>query len=745
MIQFTGTAPRPLSHYLKAMGVLRLLVEQADPHARGWWEDETFCVETSLSSSDVEMFLLTQYRPTPLVTPWNGGSGFFGRDEALHAIETSETDRLSAYRTTIEEARRILQAFGFEKKPDNKDKRPLVQACRNRFPDEAIAWLDASVVLTTGDLGFPPLAGTGGNDGNLEFSNNFMQRILNVMSPVSGDPAPMAATWLRAALWGEPTSGLMKGAIGQFSPGEAGGPNARSGFSGNSLVNPWDFILMLEGALLFASAATKRLERQSASVVAAPFTVHPTAVGHGSTADSDNSRVARAEMWLPMWSQPVSLRELQYVFREGRAQLAGNRSRRVAKNGVDFARACATLAVDRGIDSFQRYSFLKRYGKAYLAVPLNRFVVQRRPYAELLSEADNWIELFSRVENTSHSFQSALRKIREAEFLYCQYGGSRRMQELLIALGRAEKLLSQVTSAREKVPPLTLRNPAWWEAADDGSWAFQAARGFVSTLPGTAGSIRSFLSPVEPDQPGRWNVESSPPRVVWKSTDLATNLAAVLRRRFLEAEWAEVDRGDRRGIVRPESVDKPTAGLRPVPVWIVVRLLHETNSDRRIADLIWGLLPLSQSARPGGVFDRSVRREESKYAVPWVYILARLITAPDAQIQRIFPGVAPVPVPNQFLASLAAGDLDRAERMAEHRLRGSGFASPFFQKGVSSWLSRSPVADRRRMGTRIVAMLALPVADWDLRTLAHMAALATDVGAQEAVEHGPPFADEPTR
>ena len=37
-----GCAPTPLAHYLKALGVLRLVAEQLDPQARGWWEGERF-------------------------------------------------------------------------------------------------------------------------------------------------------------------------------------------------------------------------------------------------------------------------------------------------------------------------------------------------------------------------------------------------------------------------------------------------------------------------------------------------------------------------------------------------------------------------------------------------------------------------------------------------------------------------------------------------------------------------------
>ena len=40
--QLDGCAPAPLAHYLKALGILRLVAEQADRDARGWWDGDRF-------------------------------------------------------------------------------------------------------------------------------------------------------------------------------------------------------------------------------------------------------------------------------------------------------------------------------------------------------------------------------------------------------------------------------------------------------------------------------------------------------------------------------------------------------------------------------------------------------------------------------------------------------------------------------------------------------------------------------
>ena len=73
----TGCSPTPLANYLKALGILRLVAEQSDASARGWWQDEHFCLLTRLSREELHAFFLDEYQPTPIISPWNKGSGFY--------------------------------------------------------------------------------------------------------------------------------------------------------------------------------------------------------------------------------------------------------------------------------------------------------------------------------------------------------------------------------------------------------------------------------------------------------------------------------------------------------------------------------------------------------------------------------------------------------------------------------------------------------------------------------------------
>ena len=146
----------------------------------------------------------------------------------------------------------------------------------------------------------------------------------------------------------------------------------------------------MEGATLFAGGAVKRLETAEGGQLAYPFCVKQAGIGYGSSALSDETN-SRCEMWLPIWQQPVGLQELKALLGEGRALVGG----RTARDGVDFARAVATLGVDRGISAFQRYGFQVRNGLAYFATPLERVVVRHNQLAsQLLAPIDRWLDRF---------------------------------------------------------------------------------------------------------------------------------------------------------------------------------------------------------------------------------------------------------------------------------------------------------------------------------------------------------------
>ena len=173
--------------------------------------------------------------------------------------------------------------------------------------------------------------------------------------------------------------------MGQFHPGSAGGANSSTGFGGDSLVNPWDFVLMLEGTLLFVASVARRTIAHASRQAAAPFAVRSSAAGFASASAVEKNR---DEQWMPLWERPATLGELTSLIAEGRSQIGT----RLAARPIDFGRAIARLGVTRGIAAFERYGYIERNGQANLAVPLGRWRVQAQPHQDLIDEVAGWVE-----------------------------------------------------------------------------------------------------------------------------------------------------------------------------------------------------------------------------------------------------------------------------------------------------------------------------------------------------------------
>ena len=132
---------------------------------------------------------------------------------------------------------------------------------------------------------------------------NFILRLRMVFA----DRVDMSREWLEAAMFGKDTALAGLKTFGH-DPRGSGRPNSGSEPEGSDISNPWEYILMVEGMLMFAGGISKRVgQRHGWS--AFPFVSESTKAGYGTAADEEDrgglcagghqSRSGARNRWVP--------------------------------------------------------------------------------------------------------------------------------------------------------------------------------------------------------------------------------------------------------------------------------------------------------------------------------------------------------------------------------------------------------------------------------------------------------------
>lgn len=678
-LELKGCTPEPLMSYLKALGIFRLVAEQKDKEVRAWWQNDAFFLRSTLDRDVLADFFLNEYRPTPIVSPWNNRcrTGVVKGDKSgLDVILAASSERFSDYREAIAQTKQLLG--------QETDKDRILARCRNTFPDRALEWIDTAYVLTHGRPAYPPLTSNGGTLGTSssgDISMNFARNLVEALGlgkQRRGASDELPHHMLLSSLFDDVLPQFPRSSGGQFQPG-AWGPNASVGFGfdGDSFLNPWDFVFMVEGVLIFAGALARRLSPQSRSKAVFPFTVDTSAAGYSTPISSEYGTASRAEFWAPLWDRPATFQEILRVSAEGRAQLG----RQQASNGVGFVRAIAGLGTERGVASFQRFGFLQRTGlDGVFAAPIGRFAAKPEPKANVLFDLDPWLErLRSAVagRNAPVGLGTALRQIDQAIIEFCQQGQPRDLQDVLIAVGWAERWLatSSLRKGAYPVKPLSKLSRDWLQHTDDKSREFRLARALASVLPSRKdgqtpiGPIRENLEPVVVKRSSDWDDK---PSFVWTAGDALSNLLAVLERRCLE--------GRMHGLNYPPLTSAYSASLGDI-----ADFLNSGVDVDRIADLV---LPLSFVDWPG---TEQPFAQCAPFDLPAAYAVMKLTLLPEKFACQEFGEDREIKMEPQMLAMLRAGRINDAYRVASRRLTASGLRPLSAEPGIA----RGPDLSRR--------------------------------------------------
>ena len=182
--------------------------------------------------------------------------------------------------------------------------------------------------------------------------------------------------------------------------------------------------------------------------------------------------------------------------------------------------------------------------------------------------------------------------------------------DVLRAVGRAERTLSKgLGFCTEKfIRPLAGLSADWLKLADDGSDVFGLAASLAGVRgEGKVGPMRAFLEEVEAAKFVNWSPGST--SAVWSNRPLADNLAAVFRRRQMEA-------------FRAGGQDTPSKHKRPARLDDVLAFLAGDTDDDKLSDLLWGLIAVDWRKAKRTPTVRGLR------PVPYAFGVPRLVVTP---------------------------------------------------------------------------------------------------------------------
>jgi len=684
-----GCAPMPLAHYLKALGILRLVSEQADQTARGWWEGERFRLATTLDSVELENFFLEKYEPTPLFNPWGARSGFYpGSSEStarsvLQAIEQSSDARFSVYKQVVLAVRNTINRTTTGTKPNNDQVDALILALKSTIRGKSALWLDTvASVLCTGDdkeIVYPALFGTGGSEGSGSYTSAYMSAI---------DDCLIKKKWNHAVkqlLYADNNVSNCYGnqTMGHFMPSGA--------------ATPWDLLIAFEGACMLRSAVVTRSETSGSRWLSSPFYVAPVAAGYISNGQIDEYALnkgkkmpGRGEQWFPIWRQPMTYGETSRVFIEGRAVTKRGR----ATDGWSMATAVAAHGTVRGVQEFIRYGYLQRNNLAtHFAVPLGRFLVPDKvsPALACLDDLDrfhwlNHLRREARDKKAPARLAVAERNLTDALFSITQQPDNKsEWQAVLIALAQVEGVMATGSGFRAgPVPPL---RPEWVMAADDGSPEYRLAVAFALQA-AAFGKNEMKRWPIDPVRRHWLPLDENKP---WRFAVSGTGSQARLESRSDVVIFGRSGIDDAIALVKRRLIEAAQKGWRRLPLTPAFKA-YSTSAD--LAHLLSGNLDIDRTM----VLARAIMSLDGKKwaanplppkpnpeeAYPddvWIAIRLAMLpwTLPDGRKIGIDPAI---------IRRLESGDAATAIELARRRLMAAGIITTFHCGTVTTHVAR---------------------------------------------------------
>lgn len=574
-LELPGCRHDILGHYLKAIGLLRVLAkcaaaEHRDPDAEGWWDTDQacFCLRSPKYGTReklVEFFAL-HYRPTAVFAAWNKEPGsseqlsqelgldlewekakFLSNEVRQHnltATEAFEAYRNTAASSVTEALDSIATSF---LRSDSEHPLFLSKGIAGRAHVWRTYWEYLATfqkLRTAYAKAIKAVAAHRGTDKKLQKLQAEADAALEKIRKLL--PFEEACS--------TPTTG--KGT--PFFPDAIKAYNTGSGWVTEDYpFNALDYVLAVEGAFVMRGSVGRTLAANSKRFAAFPFVFD---AGEEMVDDTNEVKGTASALWLPLWDRPTTFAELSSFITDAQARLPGKE----ARFSAEFLRALHSQGVDAGFNGWQEFRFKMKASRVPWITTGSYVESSFREDATRLNRAlhpldeSRFLDQFeirwkgNKADSKSpHPVRAAINAAMETA---TRETTPHNCLDLLCAIFRACRQMAISESFRDTLPgkrarffrPLPMDEWNVLLAGLEHQAEFRVARAVASMVGGMQQPDGSFskvlpmlgsLLPLKLGSSG-WFLPDKGDRshqAVWTGADLCHDLAVVFARRYLDS------------------------------------------------------------------------------------------------------------------------------------------------------------------------------------------------------------------
>jgi CRISPR-associated protein Csx17 len=550
-----------LGHYLKAIGLLRVLAKctdqvHRDPDAEGWWDIEQACFcllsDKYPTMEKLAEYFAKHYRPTPLAAGWNGDVGLDEKTAKALGIE-SERNLAISY------SKRVVTGKLEGKLPQGKlSTRQAFAAFRDTSEQFLADCIDAISAPQYSYGGNNPLWLNKATAGRAHVLRTHWENVSKLEKLRTQKDLAAFVSLVTSSLKGQ--SPITKPQMGKGAPFFSDA--IKSYNVGSNWIeekfpfNALDYVLAVEGAFAMRGTVARTLGANTRKFAAFPFVFD---TGDDLVNKDGETKQTAAALWLPIWNRRTTFQELASFIGDAQARLPGKEVRFSA----EFSRALYSQGVDAGFSGWQEFRFKQLITDVPWITTGHYVDTHRRKEATVLNKAltpldeSHFLDQFAwrggkadsrsphrvgaainatmetaALEPTPHhclalleSIFSACRQMCVSESFRKKLSDGRASFFQALPMEEWNTLLDPLENQAEFRIARSLASITGLQRQGDGKTQSAAQPMLGSLLPLKRGRSGWFL-------PGRGDRTQQD---VWTSADLTYDLAAVLRRRYVDS------------------------------------------------------------------------------------------------------------------------------------------------------------------------------------------------------------------